>query len=605
MIMMKFFKNKKNDQHMILGLVAALMLCIGGAVFHKLFGNFKEVILEGDVPLSSGIVISKGGQDDTDIIQNAFHEAAEKGLPVLFENKSGEDVYYVSRTIIIPDGLTIIGNGATLAIDSNRMDSFAWARENTRNDARYREFCIMNEGMLTQEITTFSMDGLKVVLRDDHGTRGIPETLIGFGYMRDVKITNCEFATYSEIHRGLTTFDVYTTWNSLYISNCTFHTLHDGNKGGVWLRNVGGEEAASGAVIENCVFNNRAADEILTLYANHSRKMSDVTVRNCEFYCYTSEYNNPNHFITLGNTGDTTGLLFEHNYIYMEAVWNSVIKMRAHETKGSSDHIVVRNNTIVVDDVMLTANQIITGDDVERYALVEGNSITVNTKSGIMKHGISGSYTQVINNSFYGNGYDTVCYNIRYAEGNLIEQCRNAFIGIIDCIGNTVLECSDNLVMCTAANFTPDESSRQVIRLERNTFTSSIRALITTSVNALLYCDIIMKNNVIYGGRIWASNTTATLELYGNLFHIKYLDDITFNGKITQMSGNKFYDMNGAALVSASVWPQGNNFNRSLAVGIVIEFGTMQRSGTGGIIGYKKVAEGTTKDTWESVYSSG
>lgn len=551
--------------------------------------------------------VPAGQKDYIDLIQRAFDTAAEKKLPLYFKNPSEHAVYNISKTLIIPDGLEVNGGGATIAIDSNHIDKFLWAQEQSNRNAMYREFGIMNEGMISQADTTFSIDNLNFTLRYDHENKNLPVSLIGLGYMKDVDITNSTFSTYSEIQKGITTFDAYTNWQNLNISGCTFNVLHEGDRGGVWLRTFYNEFGTSDAVVENCVFNNKSADEVLAVFAqfpsiyDKPRNLSNVTVKNNEFYNFTSEHNNPAHLITLGNTGNTDNVVFEDNYIHMEAVWNSVIKMSAHSQRGTSDNIIVKNNTIEVDDVLSTSNQIITGDSAERNALLEGNKITVNSKSGILKNGVTGEYTKAVSNTFSGNGFDIVFSNVRYAKDNTIEQCNVAFTGVLECLNNEVKECNNQFVI-TTGNYNPSSSRQQDIVIEGNSFKTSNRAYFAARDGSPLYCNLILRGNTIDGGGLRGENTHASALLIDNTFNIRDLNELKFIGGITSMSGNRIRDFNGNPLITQDAPPQGISFNESVAVGVTVDIESRFIDNSSPVTAYEKVSEGSDAAGWKSIY---
>ena len=551
------------------------------------------------------IISYEGEKDYTDIIQESFIRAAAQKIPVYFENPTPEHAFHISKNIYFPDNLEAYGNGNTIAVDSNYMDKFSPAKTNTSNDGKYREFCILSEGMLTKSITTFSLTELNFTLRDDHDGKGIPKVMMGLGNMKDIEIIDCTFSTYSDIQLGLTTFDVYTNWQDLHIKGCTFNVMHEGYMGGVWLRNFNGDTPSTNALIEDCTFNNKSADEVLTIYAQFPsifdsyREMSDVTVRNCQFNCYTSDYNNPAHLITLGNTGRTTNILFEDNEIYMDAVWNSVIKMKAHGTRGEVDGITVRNNKIVVDDILNTANQIITGDDLPKTALVEGNSITVNTKSGLKKMGMTGNYTVARNNEFYGNGFSTVFSNVRHVEGNYIEQCDSAFIGALTVLNNQVDDCNSNFHMTNSINLTPDPKNIQEILLQGNQLSSKNLAKITVASSYDLYCHLVLRDNIVTGGIVRGNNPTATMALYNNEFTMRHLDDLNFYGGITKMEKNRLRDIQGNPLVHGNALPKGAMFNNSLLPGVLLEIEPeFYADDPDPVVAYGKIKAGNTPDSW-------
>lgn len=558
------------------------------------------------------IVISEqeGITDYTERIQEAFDDGAEQGITVRFENnEQGDATYHLAKTLILPDGLVVDGNGVTLAYDSNWMEAYQWAVYGTEQSAIYRDNCIVSEGRIEKRMTSFAIDHLKFLLRDDSGEMEIPRTLINIGDCVDVRITNCEFSTYSEIQLGLTTFDTYTNWRELYIADCIFNVNHEGPMGGVWLRNFHGADPSKGAVIERCVFNNRSADEVLAIYAqfpkiyDEPREMTDIVVRNCEFYCYNAK-NNPDHFITLGNTGITKNILFENNYIYMEGVTHTVIKMGQHSERGWTDGITVRNNVIEVEDVLAHAGTVIHGDAAECSALVEGNEITVNTKTGLLKNGIRGDNALCRNNQFHGNGFDTLFQKVRQVEGNTVDLCKNAFEGVLLAKRNVIKECQGNLAIWGPMERS-DPTEILEIQLEGNEFHSSHRSQVTTyGEDYLLNYRIVLRDNILDGIRIWGKNESTAMELYDNRFTLIGLDEIKFPA-ITAMSGNRFYDLTGKDLVTGNRWPQGNDFNVSVAVGVVVDTEESFSADTSGIeevIGYKKTAVGTGEDSWERLY---
>lgn len=113
----------------------------------------------------------------------------------------------MGKTLFIPDGVEIIGNGATIVIDDRiPADSQSGlAFEQLGTNSKFREFAIMTDGFGRENnqssptpTTSFSMDGLNFVMRDDYGAAEMPTALFGLKKVEDVQITNCSFSVYSE-----------------------------------------------------------------------------------------------------------------------------------------------------------------------------------------------------------------------------------------------------------------------------------------------------------------------------------------------------------------------------------------------------------------------
>ena len=613
------------------GAIFAVILCVAIAVIAFVFNRTK--IDDPDTPLGSEFRVTLPREDSTTPIQQALNSAAEASAKsnvnavVTFE----PGVYYVSGTILIPDKVTIMGNGATLVITSDRplADDPTKAFKPAGTGATYREFAIMSSGMVNGGTTTFAMHDLNLELVNNVPGSGIPTTIFGVGKVSGVEITNCNISVSSSAGISHSVFDAYTAWDNLVITGCTFNIETDAKEGGVWLRNFNGKTVSGNALIRNCTFNKRAGDEILCIWGSTTGAVSGVTITECTFNQFYSASNNPPHFIRFGNTGITENIVFENNIVNMDGVVNSVFNTTA--TQGKSDNIVIRDNIITVNNIYETSGRIVLGDSVEKSVLLEGNTFHVNSgESGLRKYGVSGRHTQVIGNTFTGDGLSYVTYDVKYVYNNTIQICDTGFYGVTECVGNTIEECRGNFIMLTGANCTGTAASPQTITISGNTFISSNLAVVTSSSSAELNCHIDFIGNEMYGGRIVLTNKTATNIISDNTLRLKSLDNISTSGKTIAFENNRLLNLSGESFISGTVAPSSINFNNSIPVGTIFyntagiaatiepysgsrslfseseafsssRSASVESTSIGTIIGFEKIAKGTGNATWSAI----
>jgi len=581
------------------------------------------IIDDPDVPLGPGgdkpvyVIGDQPPGDYTALIQNTFNEASKVAGVVEFINGAGK-TYRITKTLLIPSNISIVGNGVTLQIDTSPTADGSPPFTLLRDQSRYREFAMMTEGFPVSKIAAvggLTIEGVNFVMRNDGKTSDTPRTLLGIGFIRDVTITNCTFSVYSNTRQFLNALDIYTTWENIVLSNNTFTIFTDSVEGGVWVRNLVNQGFIStNMTIENNKFYNRCADEVLTVYAQSDGIIDGIYIRNNSFEQTESAITNPNHFITLGETGHTRNVYFENNYIHMDKVTNSVIKVSSvqDKPKGTITDVFIRGNTIVVDDIRTTSGQIITSNNDERNVIFENNDVTVNTKTGIKKHAVQGISIQVLNNRFKGNGYNTICNNVRVAKDNRIDSCDNGFVGVVDIIGNTVGEATNNMIQVNNTILSTLPGGRGQVNIIGNDLTSSCRAIVhitSTVVEPVLN----MENNTFTNVRINnSSNPTATFNIDGNNFTLGALGDINTSSRTKSFKGNTIVALKEAKLLTevtskpaagadAAVRfnvPSGSNsFDLSVPADSVVWFELAN-----GSAGFEKTQEGSGKDKWQEFF---
>lgn len=352
-------------------------------------------------------------------------------------------------------------------------------------------------------------------------------------------------------------------------------------------------------------------------YAANDEPVEDVTITGCSFNMELSEYNNPGHLITLA--GPASDIVFENNTVYAEKVIFSVIKISDHISGSAEvglDEVYIKDNTIVVDDVNTNATAVINGDNYSRVAVLEGNAITVNTKSGSKIHGVTGRHTFVDGNNFFGNGFYIITYDVRTVKNNTVEQCVDAFRGVLNCIGNVVDECTEHFIYFSNANVTGTPNNWASAVIKDNCFESSASAggLFYTAQSQDLYCSIIFENNEINNGRFVFPNSYVEIEFTDNLFYLSSLGRFSVaNGKITVFNGNGLYSLTGDPSISATAPPSNSNFNTAIPTGSFVGLTEENEydptvagaSPVGEVIGYCKNAVGASSSTWTTIYSQG
>jgi len=581
---------------------------------------------ENGVPLGAAgtrplFTISDPASDITQVIQDTFNEAAKTGGVVEFKNGETK-TYRITRTLLIPANITIRGNGVTLQIDSSAKADGSEAFSALKNEPRYVEFAIMTDGFPAGAIAAaggLSIENVNFTMYNDADAGAVPKTLFGLGWIRDASISYCSFSVYSSTLQSLNPFDVYSTWENINVSGCTFTIQTDAPDGGVWVRNLAHQGFVSGnLVMQNNTFNKRSGGEMLTVCAQSDGALDGVYIRNNSFDQKTSQSNNPAHFISLGETGVTRNIYFENNDIRMDQVVTSIIKISSMQDnpKGTTDGVYIRGNTIAADDVKAAAGQIIASNMDDRTVIFENNDITVNAKSGIKKHGVQGKSVQVLNNRFMGNGFATIANNVRLAADNTVESCESGFIGVVEIVGNTVNEATVNMVQVNSAILSATPSAGGVI-IRGNSFSSSNRAVIHVT-GAAVSPAITIEDNVFNNVRINnTNNPSANFYISGNSFNIGTLGDINTSGRTQIFFGNTLINFKGAQLLSKNSAappaaapapglterahrysaPSGSSsFDQSIPVGSVVWFEI-----DGDFVAFTKIESGTGRNTWEAL----
>lgn len=551
--------------------------------------------------------------DYADALQAALNEAVITGKPVILSNPNGKMVYKICKTLIIPDGVTLIGNGATILIDESAAanNPTGFTRLGGDNGAYfpYNQFAIMPQGMIARGAapTTFTIDSVNFVLHTTTAATTIPKTLFGLRNVKDVAITNSSFSVYSDSRRDHNAFDAYDSWNNLTISGCTFNVLTDAKEGGVWLRNHEGSSTAGGAIIENCEFNKRSGDEMLGIWGD-ANAVKNITIRNCEFNMEVSAYYNPAHLISISDKTDN--ITFENNTVHMESVFASTIKTTQNVTDPTGT-VYIRNNKFIIDNISSSANAIIVGENTTgRIAYIENNSFKVNTKGTLKKSGIYGKYYIVSGNNFSGNGFSSITANVYSVRNNIVEECENGFLYVQNCTGNTIKSGSGVLVVPA----TGKPSERITATISGNSFSGTGSNILTFAYGFdIYYSDVMFVNNEFRNGRIYITDSQMTAQFTGNDFYFSSLDDFFVKQQLKLLKNNGFYKLDGTYLVTSTARPTQYNFNASVPVGtfiglsknVVFNSLVAGSNKVGDIIGYYKNAAGTAASTWTTIYSKG
>ena len=558
-----------------------------------------------------GVIVEPIIYDHADIIQKALNDAARTGEPLIFSNPDGHATYKVCRPIVIPDGVTIIGNGATIIIDdATPVNGKAFTRNITGQSAQsgyfpYNEFAVMSAGMTNGKTTTFKMDGLNFVLRTTATSTNIPTTLFGVRYVKDVVITNCSFSVYSSVQNTHNAFDAYSDWNNLTISGCTFNVLTDAPEGGVWIRNHGAAGQSGDALIENCVFNKRSGDEALAIWGSSSTKwVKNVTVTNCRFNMDYSQYNNHTHFIGASEYADN--IVFSNNNMRVEKLNQCLFSLSSSKPNGS---IYIKGNTVIVDDMLSGVNYLISSGPNTAAVYVEENSITVNSSSGLKKNGIYGA-TLVSGNKFYGNAFAYITCGVSDVYYNEVEQCDNGFEYVLNCVGNTLHSVSNLAIIPSTTSIA---NSNKVVIADNNITSNPNTECLIYTMPGKAYANIVINNNTITGGRIYTLLTGGSVQMSENVFHIRTLDNIYTNGKTTLMFNNEFYDSSTGKSLVTSYPPTQYEFCVSVPVGTFVglygrteyDSAVAGSKNNGDLIGYVKNAAGNAVSSWTKIYSKG
>jgi hypothetical protein len=573
---------------------------------------------------------------NVDEIQAKFNEASEDVLYVIFEKAE----YDISKTLIIPDNVKVYGMGATLNVVPGAGGVF----ENLIPDRWFDEGSIVFAGLLTGHLDltpgrdrTFYIEGLNFYRYNKAGA-SFPSSLLGVGFFTDAEIINCTFTCEGDtdvLGRLNNPLDVYSNYDGLVVRGCTFSQMADSQEGGVWIRNFdsGDRRYASGNVlIEDCMFEKRAGDEIIAIWSNFGENspLTNVTVRNSEFYNYDSLYNNPDFLLSIGGysdgdaytAGETSGILFENNKIHADNAYEFFmcvgdIVPSADPTVRTKD-VIIRGNEFVIDGIVGSlsnpgASERLFFTSYHTTGVVyENNDITINLKNEQRKDNelFYGSTMTVRNNRIYGNACYTAAANVDLFEGNYVEECIIAARVVKRFVDNEIhfktwsspddtAVSEERYVYRSLSNGTV-ETPRYAL-LKNNTFYAPVQMVNkNVSIQVYSYNHVELEGNVFYGITLFNSSGMAGVQytVNNNTFHTRLTSQPAKAGSdvtVNSFSGNKFLRFsNGLDFFNEATMPPVSNFLCELSpVGSIVLFdkpSTAQR-------GWIKTATG-----WEAYF---
>jgi len=605
------------------------------------WGGSSIIIDDDDTPLGDGIIyVTKVKNDYTDIIQKAFNDGAASGQTVRFslDENGNPQQFTISKTLFIPDGLTVDGNGATITVDGSTPFTHAAGTSSV-----YKEFCIMSQSLVSKKVSSFSISNLNFEIANDNSKSGIPSTLIGIGIVDGVSFTNCTFTVNTNINRGYGPFDLYTRWRNITLTDCTFTTMHDAPVGGVWVRNLRGwdnGEVAENLTIQNCTFNKRSGDEILAIYGNSETGVRNVTVSNCDFNQYVSDKNNPAHLIRLAMSGTAENITFENNTINAESFYSTLI--RIGEDTSSSGNISIINNTINISKMdASTSNAMFTASNNVRGVTISGNTISgyagANASGKAIKRiAVSGNSVTLSGNTFLGNGFSTITNGVPNVDGNYVEETEVGFVDFISCVGNTIADCSSYAVAIRGTMNGAVKNNE--VSIVSNSFTSLSGNGSLFTGSGTLNTKIMLEDNTFNCLSIVLNNTATDAYYYRNIFNMTSLDNFKMNGAATAFDDNMIYKLDTTAVsrisssdimsasseltsassrfISPSAPPQPYGINYAIPVGGIVyatqgSFSNVENAiaaikkaandNPDLIVAYQKIAAGRTPDTWKAL----